>query len=113
MTTTTTGVLFVGKGYPTRPAVSVHKTDRGEFMLKLRLIDNQGPRCLEVYVARWIGEEARAWHIAHPDLKAGDALRLTLINPRSMPGAVAPEIHAAITACELLPARATTTAQAS
>jgi hypothetical protein len=113
MTTTTTGVFFVGKDRPGRPAVSEHKSDAGEFVLKMRLIDNQGPRAVEVYVVRWIGPAAAAWRAQHRDLKAGDALRLELANPRSMPGAQAPEIHAAIKACELLPARAPAIAQAA
>lgn len=112
MTTTTTGVFFVGKDHgPKQPAVSEHRNDAGEFVLKLRLIDNQGPRRTEVYVARWTGADAAAWRSRHPHLKAGDALRLELVNPRSMPGAIAPEIHAAIRACELLPARAPVAAQ--
>jgi hypothetical protein len=111
MTTTTTGVFFVGKDHPSRPAVSEHKNDAGAFVLKMRLIDNQGPRAVEVYVVRWVGSEAAAWRARHASLKAGDALRLELINPRSMPGAHAPEIHAAITSCELLPARTPVTAQ--
>jgi hypothetical protein len=113
MTTTTTGVFFVGKDHPSRPAVSEHRNDAGAFVLKMRLIDNQGPRAVEVYVARWVGSKAAAWRAQHPSLKAGDALRLELINPRSMPGAHAPEIHAAISSCELLPARAPAPAQAT
>jgi len=112
VTTTTTGVFFVGKDHgPKQLAVSEHRNDAGEFVLKLRLIDNQGPRRVEVYVARWTGTDAAAWRARHPHLKAGDALRLELVNPRSMPGAVAPEIHAAIRACELLPARSPAAAQ--
>ena len=113
MTTTTTGVFFVGKDRPGRPAVSDYKTDAGEFVLKMRLIDNQGPRAVEVYVVRWIGPAAAAWRSHHRNLKAGDALHLELMNPRSMPGAQAPEIHAAIKTCELLPARAPAIAQAA
>lgn len=113
MTTTTTGIFFVGKDHPSRPAVSEHKNDAGAFVLKMRLIDNQGPRAVEVYVVRWVGPDAAAWRAQHASLKAGDALRLELINPRSMPGAHAPEIHAAISSCELLPARAPATAQAA
>ena len=112
MTTTTTGLFFVGKNYPSRPAVSEHKNDAGDFVLKMRVVDNQGPRAVEVYVVRWIGPEAEAWRAQHRGLKAGDALRMVLTNPRSMPGAHAPEIHAAITSCELLPARAPAPAHA-
>ncbi|MET3915950.1 hypothetical protein ABID97_002732 [Variovorax sp. OAS795] len=111
MTTTTTGIFFVGKDRPGRPAVSEHKSDAGEFVLKMRLIDNQGPRAVEVYVARWVGPTAAAWRAKHNDLKAGDALRLVLTNPRAMPGAISPETHAVITSCELLPARASAVAQ--
>jgi hypothetical protein len=113
MTTTTTGVFFVGKDRPGRPAVSEHTSDQSEFVLKMRLIDNQGPRAVEVYVVRWVGPDAAGWRARHPGLKAGDALRLELINPRSMPGAHAPETHATISSCELLPARAPATAQAA
>ncbi|WP_295978928.1 hypothetical protein [uncultured Variovorax sp.] len=113
MTTTTTGLFFVGKDHPTRPAVSEHKNDAGAFVLKMRVVDNQGPRAVEVYVVRWVGPEAAAWREQHRSLKAGDALRLVLTNPRSMPGAHAPEIHAAITSCELLPARAPASAHAA
>ena len=113
MTTTTTGVFFVGKDYPSRPAVSEHKKDAGVFVLKVRVVDNQGPRAVESYVVRWVGPDASAWRVKHSSLKPGDALRLVLINPRSMPGAVAPEIHAAISSCELMPARVLATARAA
>lgn len=113
MTTTTTGVFFVDKDRSGRPAVSEHKSDAGEFVLKMRLIDNQGKRAVEIYVVRWIGADAAAWRAQHRDLKAGDALRLELTKPRSMPGAQAPEIHAAISKCELRPARASATAEAA
>lgn len=113
MTTTTTGVFFISKDRPGRAAVSEHKSDAGEFVLKMRLIDNQGPRTVEVYVTRWVGQAAADWRTQHPDLKAGDALRLVLTNPRAMPGAMSPETHAAITSCELLPARAPATAHAA
>lgn len=113
MTTTTTGLFFVGKNHPTRPAVTEHTNDAGAFVLKMRVVDNQGPRAVEGYVVRWVGPEAAAWRAKHPALKAGDALRLELINPRSMPGAHAPEIHAAIRACELMPARAPAAPQAA
>ena len=113
MTTTTTGVFFVGKDHPTRPAVSEHRNDAGDFVLKLRVVDNQGPRAVEVYIVRWVGESAAAWREKHRHLKAGDALRLVLTNPRSMPGAHAPEIHAAISSCELLPARTPAAAHAT
>ncbi|MGO4609419.1 hypothetical protein AB4142_24050 [Variovorax sp. 2RAF20] len=111
MTTVTTGVFFVSKDRPGRPAVSDHRSDTGEFILKMRLIDNQGPRAVEVYVTRWVGQTAAAWRAQHPELKAGDALRLVLSNPRAMPGAMSPETHAAISSCELLPARAPAAAQ--
>ncbi|SFQ41393.1 hypothetical protein SAMN05216567_115143 [Variovorax sp. OK605] len=111
MTTTTTGTFFVGKDRPGRPAVSEHKSDAGEFVLKMRLIDNQGPRAVEIYVTRWVGPAAAAWRAQHSTLKAGDALRLVLTNPRAMPGAMSPETHAAIASCELLPARAISTEQ--
>jgi hypothetical protein len=104
MTSTTTGVFFIGKDCPGRPAVSEHKSDAGEFVLKMRLIYNQGPRAVEVYLTRWIGRATADWCTRHPYLKAGDALRLVLINPRSMPSAVPPETHTA---------RAPTTAQAA
>ena len=112
MTTTTTGVFFVGKDRPGRPAVSEHKSDAGEFVLKMRVVDNQGPRAVEVYVTRWVGQAAAAWRAQHRHLKAGDALRLVLTNPRAMPGAMSPETHAAISSCELLPARTPAAAQA-
>ncbi|MFV0678404.1 hypothetical protein [Variovorax sp. tm] len=113
MTTITTGLFFVGKDHATRPAVSEHTNNDGAFVLKMRVVDNQGPRAVEVYVVRWVGPEAAVWRAKHRSLKAGDALRLVLTNPRSMPGAHAPEIHAAITSCELLPARASAPAHAA
>lgn len=113
MTTTTTGVFFVSKDRPGRPAVTEHKSDAGEFVLKMRLIDNQGPRAVEVYVTRWTGQAAAAWRANHTALKAGDALRLVLTNPRAMPGAMSPETHAVVTSCELLPARAPAASQAA
>ncbi|ATA53897.1 MULTISPECIES: hypothetical protein [Variovorax] len=107
MTTTTTGVFFVGKDYPGRPAVSEHVDDNKDFVLKMRLIDNQGPGRVEGYVVRWLGPNAEAWRKAHPALKAGDALRLVLINPRSLLGPRgSPETSASVSSCELLPARA-------
>ncbi|WGT64970.1 hypothetical protein [Variovorax paradoxus] len=112
MTTTTTGVFFVGKDYPGRPAVSEHLNDCEVFILKMRLIDNQGPGRVEGYVVRWMGPEAQTWRKAHPALKAGDALRLVLINPRSLLGPRGtPETSAQISSCELLPARSPVTAQ--
>lgn len=114
MTTTTTGVFFVGKDYPNRPAVSDHFNDCEVFILKMRLIDNQGPGRVEGYVVRWVGPDAQAWRHAHPALKAGDALRLVLINPRSLLGPRGtPETSAQVSACELLPARTPTVAQAA
>lgn len=114
MTTTTTGVFFVGKDYPSRPAVSEHHDDSKTFVLRMRLIDNQGPGRIEGYVVRWSGAAAQAWRQAHPALKAGDALRLVLINPRSLLGPRGtPETSAQVSACELLPARAPAVAQAA
>lgn len=104
MPTTTVGLFFIRQGRPSSPAVSVHKSDAGEFVLKLRLLDHQGTH-KEGYVVRWIGEDARAFYAAHPDLKAGDALSLDLLNPRSLPGVTAPEIHASVRGCRLMPAR--------
>lgn len=107
MTTTTTGTFFVGKDYPGRPAVTEHLDDSKTFVLKLRVIDNQGTGRVEGYVVRWLGPDAKAWHEAHPGIKAGDALRLVLTNPRSLLGPRgSPETSATVTACELLPARA-------
>jgi hypothetical protein len=114
MTTTTTGVFYVGKDYPGRPAVSEHQDDSKTFVLRMRLIDNQGPGRIEGYVVRWSGDAAWAWRLAHPALKAGDALRLVLINPRSLLGPRGtPETSAQVSACELLPARAPAVAQAA
>ena len=114
MTTTTTGVFFVGKDRgPKRPAVSEDWSDAGDFVLKMRVVDNQGPLRREVYVVRWTGPEAAAWRARHRELKAGNALRLQLTNPHSMPGLHVPEIHAAISSCELLPARVSTVASAA
>jgi hypothetical protein len=114
MTTTTTGVFYVGKDYPGRPAVSEHQDDSLTFVLRMRLIDNQGPGRIEGYVVRWSGDAAWAWRLAHPALKAGDALRLVLTNPRSLLGPRGtPETSAQVSACELLPARAPAVAQAT
>jgi hypothetical protein len=112
MTTTTTGVFFVGKDYPGRPAVSEHHDDSKTFVLKMRVIDNQGPGRVEGYVVRWPGAAAEAWRKANPAIKAGDALRLVLINPRSLLGPRGtPETSAQVSTCELLPARAAATPQ--
>ena len=111
MTTITTGVFYVGKDYPGRPAVTCERDAKGTFVLKMRLIDNQGrpagsqgPQIIEGYAVHWSGPEAQAWHIAHLDLKAGDALALTLVNPRSLIGTRgAPETTAKVVRCELQP----------
>jgi len=113
VTTTTTGLFFIGKDRPGRAAVSATRNDADAFVLTMRVVDNQGPRAVEGYVVRWIGPEAAAWREKHQNLKAGDALRLVLTNPRSMPGTFAPEIHAAIASCELLPARTPAPARAA
>ncbi|WP_431113020.1 hypothetical protein [Variovorax paradoxus] len=106
MTTTTTGVFFVGKDYPGRPAVTADRDPDGSFVLRMRLIDNQGPGRIEGYAVRWVGPEAQAWRIAHMNLKAGDALALTLVNPRSLLGTRgSPETTAQVVRCELLPPR--------
>jgi hypothetical protein len=104
MPTTTVGLFFVRQGRASNPAVSTHRSDDGQFVLQMRLLDHQGPH-KEGYVVRWIGEDARAFHAAHPDLKAGDALSLDLLNPRSLPGLQSPEIHATVRGCRLMPAR--------
>lgn len=104
MPTTTIGLFFVRQGRASSPAVSTHINDTGEFVLKLRLLDHQGTH-KEGYVVRWIGEDARAFHAAHPGLKAGDALSLDLVNPCSRLGMTAPEIHATVRGCRLMPPR--------
>lgn len=103
--TTTTGVLFVGKDRTGQPSVSTHRNDAGQFVLKLRLLDNQGPHRLEPYVVRWTGPEAEAWWLEQTTLSAGTALSLELVNPRAFPGMRSPEIHADVVRCRLLPAR--------
>lgn len=103
--TTTTGVLFVGKDRAGQPSVSTHRNDAGQFVLKLRLLDNQGPHRLEPYVVRWTGPEAEAWWIEQATLPAGTALSLELANPRAFPGMRSPEIHADVVRCRLLPPR--------
>lgn len=105
MPTTTIGLFFVGKDFPTRKAFSTH-LDGETFILKLRVVDNQGPRRVEAYVVRWAGPEARGWWDANGPLKAGDPLSLELVNPRSFPGLHAPEIHADVVKCRLMPHRA-------
>lgn len=105
MTTKTIGTFFVGKDYPGRKAWDT-RVEGDTFTLSLRLIDNQGPRCVEPYVVRWRGPEARAWWHTHGPLKAGDALALELENPRSFQGMRTPEIQANVVRCELLPPRA-------
>lgn len=112
MPTITTGLFFVGKDRPTQPAVSTHKDDTGTFVLKLRVVDNQGPRRVESYVVRWTGAEAQAWHAEHGALPAGTPLALELVNPRSIPGQFAPETHAQVQACRLMPTRSQTKATA-
>lgn len=114
MTTITTGIFFVGKDRPNRPAASEHLNDAGEYVLKVRVIDNQGKGRVEGYIVRWVGPQAKAWRQAHADLKAGDILRLELENPRSMPGSTGmPETHATVRMCELLSARSPSDAQAA
>jgi len=105
MPTTTLGLFFVGRDSGTQKAYSTHVDDDKQFVLKLRVVDNQGTRRIEPYVVRWKGSEAQAWWNTHGPLKAGDALSLELVNPRSFPGLRAPEIHADIARCRLLPAR--------
>lgn len=105
MPTTVTGTFFVVKDAPQRPATSTHHDPAQGFILKMRVIDNQGPRALEPWVVRWVGPEAEAWWRQHAQLKAGDALALEVINPRSFPGIRASEIHAHVRTCRLLPPR--------
>lgn len=114
MTTITTGIFFVGKDHPSRPAVTEHRNDAGEYVLKMRLIDNQGRGRVEGYLVRWVGSQAQAWRNAHPALKAGDILRLELENPRSLLGSTGmPETQATVRTCELLAARSPSDAQAA
>lgn len=114
MTTITTGIFFVGKDHPGRPAASEHRDDAGTYVLKLRVIDNQGARRVEGYTVRWLGPQAQAWRNAHPTLKAGDILRLELENPRSLLGSTGmPETQATVRTCELLAARNPSDAQAA
>ena len=111
MPTTATGLFFVGKGSAARPATSTHKDPERGFILKMRVVDNQGQHAIEPWVVRWIGPEAEAWWRAHAELKAGDALSLELINPRAFPGVRTTEIHAQVRACRLLPPRGANTQQ--
>lgn len=113
MPTTTVGLFFIRQGRASNPAVSTHTNDDGQFVLKMRLLDHQNTH-KESYVVRWIGEAAQAFHTAHPNLKAGDALSLDLINPCCRPGPLSPEIHATVRGCRLMPPRVPTamTAQA-
>ena len=108
MPTLTSGLFFVGRASPARPAAIAHREDDGTFALTLRVVDNQGPRALEPYLVRWRGHEAEAWWSAHGPLKAGDALQLELVNPRAHAGLRVPEIHAQVRTCRLLPPRSFT-----
>jgi len=100
MPTITTGTFFVGR----RGATAQSDPEHG-FVLTLHVLDNQGKGRVEPYVVKWTGDAARTWWGAHGPLKAGDALRMELVNPRTFPGLRAPETHAQARACELLPAR--------
>ncbi|MDM0011967.1 hypothetical protein QTH87_05880 [Variovorax sp. J22P168] len=103
MPTITSGLFFVAKDRPGRAAIAAACDASGTFIATMRVFDNQGPRRLESYVVRWTGADARAWWDAHGPLKAGDALALELLNPRSFPGFNAPEIHADVSRCRLMP----------
>lgn len=113
MPTVTSGLFFVAKDRPGRAAASAAPAADGSFAVTLRVVDNQGPRRVEPYVVRWAGAEASAWWDAHAPLKAGDALALELLNPRAFPGFNAPEIHAEVSCCRLMPRHAPTTMAAS
>ena len=105
MPTKTYGTFFVAKDRPSRAAARTEFAESGTFVLTLRVVDNQGPRRVESYVVRWTGADARIWWDSHRPLKAGDPLSLELVNPRSFLGVNAPEIHADITSCRMLPRR--------
>jgi hypothetical protein len=98
MPTITTGVFFVTKQLPIAAVV-------GEtFTLTMHLYDRLSPHAVEPYVVRWVGNYARTWWDEHHRrIQAGTPLRLVLHNPRSFPGARAPETHALVHTCELAP----------
>lgn len=98
MPTITTGVFFVGKQPPQ------WSVEGDQFVLTLRVVDNQGPGRVEPYMVRWVGEAARTWWSEHQGLMtAGRPLHLQLVNPRSFPGLRAPETHATVAQCSLAP----------
>lgn len=103
MPTVTSGTFFISRDRPARPAVSAGSGPDGAFTLTMRVVDNQGPRRLELYVVRWTGEAARQWWARNVPLEAGDALSLRLVNPRSFVTYSVPEIQADVTHCERLP----------
>lgn len=109
MPTTTTGLFFVARDYANRAAFSTHNDPDGTFILKVRVVDNQGPQRVEAYVVRWTGPQAKAFWDKHGPLKPGTALELELLNPRSFPGLRSPEIHATVKQCRLMPPRVAST----
>lgn len=108
MPTITQGLFFVARdGGASRPNASTHRDDNGAFVLRLRVVDNQGPRKVEPYVVRWIGPAAESWWSTNAPLKAGDPLVLELENPRAMTiaGDVVPSIAAHVRTCHKAPPR--------
>jgi len=105
MPTIVQGLFFAGKDRPSRPLASTSLTDARQFVLKLRLVDNQGAHKVEPWIAQWVGDEAEQWWKANAPVKPGDPLVLTLENPRAMTsgGDVAPSIHAHIRSCRRAP----------
>jgi hypothetical protein len=102
MTTITTGLFFLARRSYAVPDVAPD----GQFRLTLSVRDRQAEHRVEPYTVTWTGEEARAWWSAHgAQLQPGQPLALELLNPRSYVSsrAVAPEIVAAVTRCELAP----------
>ncbi|RZA11330.1 MAG: hypothetical protein EOP02_32495, partial [Proteobacteria bacterium] len=90
MPTTTVGLFFIRQGRASNPAVSTDRSDDGQFVLKMRLLDHQGPH-KEGYVVRWIGEDARAFHAAHRGvdlgrLQAGQAARVAQVERQRVAG---------------------------
>lgn len=101
MATLTTGVFFVARA---RPETGTDAS--GNFTLRLRVIDRQGPQRVEPYVLTWAGPAAALWFNEHGhQLQPGQPLSLELVNPRSHPGMRSPETHATVARCALAPSR--------
>lgn len=104
-----------GTLYMSRTAPLATTAADGTFELTLLLMDRIAPLRVEPWRVTWAGHEARAWWQANQGaLQAGRALSVQVTDVRAHQGGrwAAPETHARVLGCALLPqAAAPRTAQ--